>query len=115
MSLFTGRYANPLNASAHILMQVAMETTKQALLATGTPNVDRLALMVALERRLAGRRLRQWGVVACRAHRQPQRRAPFENRVFVSEVSPRPAALHCLSTERDPQRATAGGARNSIA
>jgi hypothetical protein len=46
MSLFTGRYPNPLNASAHILMQAALETTKEALLATGTPNVGRLALMV---------------------------------------------------------------------
>ena len=46
MSLFSGPQPNPLNTSAHILMQVALETTKQALLATGTPNVDRLALMV---------------------------------------------------------------------
>jgi hypothetical protein len=46
MSLFTGNQPDPLNASAHILMQAALETTKAALLAAGTPNVDRLALMV---------------------------------------------------------------------
>jgi hypothetical protein len=46
MSLFAGAQPNPLNATAHILMQAALETTKDALLAAGTPNVDRLALMV---------------------------------------------------------------------
>jgi hypothetical protein len=46
MSLFTGRYPDPLKASAHILMQAALETAKEGLLVTGTPNVDRLALMV---------------------------------------------------------------------
>ena len=46
MSLFEGPQPDPLNASAHILMQVAMEAAKEALLAAGTHNVDRLALMV---------------------------------------------------------------------
>lgn len=46
VSLFTGRYADPLSPTAHILMQAALETTKEALLAAGTLNVDRLALMV---------------------------------------------------------------------
>lgn len=46
MSLFTGGYPNPLNTTAHILMQAALETTQSAMSAVGTPNVDRLALMV---------------------------------------------------------------------
>ncbi|TDD35542.1 hypothetical protein E1287_13775 [Actinomadura sp. KC06] len=48
MSLFAGAKPNPLNNTAHILMQAALETARQGLLAIGTPNVDRLALMVVL-------------------------------------------------------------------
>ncbi|MFI0366922.1 hypothetical protein ACH35V_03530 [Actinomadura sp. 1N219] len=48
MSLFAGTKPNPLNGTVHIPMQMALETARQGLLAIGTPNVDRLALMVVL-------------------------------------------------------------------
>ena len=63
MSLFTGTKPNPLNAAAHILMQVALETTREALLVAGTPNVDRLALMVVALTGFEGGNTHPWAGV----------------------------------------------------
>ena len=46
MPLFTGAYANPLASSAHLSMQGALDTTRQALSLAGAPNVDNLAMTV---------------------------------------------------------------------
>jgi hypothetical protein len=59
MSLFTGSYPDPLNATANILMQAAMDTTKSLLAATNPP-VDDLALMVVVLTGFEGRNDHPW-------------------------------------------------------
>lgn len=63
MALFTGAYPDPLSSSPHPTMQTALLTARQGLSLVGTPNVDRLALIVVALTGFAGTNNHPWAAV----------------------------------------------------
>ena len=60
MSLFTGAYTNPLNATAHPVMQAALSTARGALSLAGKPNMNNLAMIVVALTGFAGSNNHPW-------------------------------------------------------